>query len=123
MGAPTLTIGLPNFGGYFGGDWSQLMATAKAAEDAGIHRVVINDHVVMGNHTDAYTWGRFPVPSQAPWLEPIATLTAIAGATSAIRLGTSVLIAPLRSAPLLAKSVATLDVLSAGRVDLGVGVG
>ena len=123
MPRPTLTVGLPNFGGYFGGDWRGLLDTARAAEDAGVHRVVVNDHVVMGRNTDAYSWGRFPVAPEAPWLEPLATLTAIAGATSSIRLATGVLIAPLRSAPLLAKSAATVDVLSGGRLDLGVGVG
>ena len=123
MSRPTLTVGLPNFGGFFGGDWRGLLDAAKAAEDAGVHRVVINDHVVMGRNTDAYSWGRFPVPPEAPWLEPLTTLTALAGATSSIRLSIGVLIAPLRPAPLLAKTVATVDVLSGGRLDLGVGVG
>lgn len=119
----TLTIGLPNFGGYTGGSWTRLLELARAAEDAGFDRLVVNDHVVMGPNTDAYVWGRFPVPPDAPWLEPMTTLTAIAGVTSAIRLATGVLIAPLRSAVLLAKTAATLDVLSGGRLDLGVGVG
>lgn len=123
MPRPTLTVGLPNFGSYFGDDWSGLLTAARSAEDAGIHRVVINDHVVMGRNTGAYTWGRFPVPPEAPWLEPLTTLTAIAAATSTVRLSTGVLIAPLRSAPLLAKTAATVDVLSGGRLDLGVGVG
>ena len=119
----TLSIGLANFGAYFGDDWSRLLDVARAAEDAGVDRVVINDHVVMGRNTDAYTWGRFPVPPEAPWLEPMTVLAAMAAATTTIRLSTSVLIAPLRPAPLLAKTAATLDVLSGGRLDLGVGVG
>ena len=123
MPRPTLAVGLPNFGGYFGGDWSKLLDTAQAAEAAGVHRLVVNDHVVMGRNTGAYSWGKFPVPPEAPWLEPLATLTALAGVTSTVRLATGVLIAPLRAAPLLAKSAATVDVLSGGRLDLGVGVG
>lgn len=121
--AVTLSVGVPNFGAWAGGDWRALVDVARHAEDAGIDRIVVVDHVVMGRNTDAYAWGRFPVPPEAPWLEPLSVLNAMAAVTSAIRLSTGILIAPLRPATLLAKQVATLDVLSGGRVDLGVGVG
>ena len=121
--SPTLSVGLPNFGGWIGGDWSGLLDLARAADDAGVDRIIVNDHVVMGRNTDAYVWGRFPTGPEAPWLEPFACLAAIAAVTSRVRLGTGVVIAPLRPATVLAKTVATLDVLSRGRVDLGVGVG
>ena len=81
------------------------------------------DHVVMGPHTENYAWGKFPVPPEAPWFEPLIVLAAIASATSRVRLATGILIAPLRPAVLLAKQAATLDVLSQGRLDLGVGTG
>ncbi len=119
----TLSVGVPNFGGWAGGDWRRLLDIARAADDAGVDRIVVNDHVVMGEHTDAYVWGRFPTGPDAPWLEPLTVLTGMASVTSRLRLATGILIAPLRSAPVLAKTVATLDVLSDGRVDLGVGVG
>jgi probable F420-dependent oxidoreductase len=119
----TFSIGVPNFGGWAGGDWRGLVDIARMAEDAGVDRIVVVDHTVMGRNTDAYAWGRFPVPPEAPWLEPLTVLSAMAAVTTTLRLSTGILIAPLRPAALLAKQVATLDVLSSGRVDLGVGVG
>src|SRR4051812_14877861 len=96
---------------------------AREADKAGIDRIVVVDHVVMGPHTEAYSWGKFPTPPDSPWLEPLTCLAVIAGATSRVRLGTGILIAPLRSGAVLAKTAATLDVLSGGRLDLGVGTG
>jgi probable F420-dependent oxidoreductase len=119
----TFSVVVPNFGKWPGGDWRGLVSVARRAEDCGIDRIIVVDHVVMGRNTDAYAWGRFPVPPEAPWFEPLSTLCAMAVVTSTIRLSTGILIAPLRPAALLAKQVATLDALSGGRVDLGVGVG
>src|SRR3954449_8285332 len=118
-----LSLGLPNFGGWLGGDWAGLLDLARTADDAGVDRLVVTDHVLMGRNTDAYAWGRFPTAPDGPWLEPLTVLTAVASVTRRVRLATGILIAPLRPAALLAKTVATLDVLSGGRVDLGVGVG
>ena len=120
---PTLTVGLPSFGAALDGDWRRLLDLARAAEAAGVDRVVLPDHVVTGPHTDEYQWGPFPQPPDAPWLEPLTVLTAIATVTETLRLTTGILITPLRPAVLLAKTVATLDQLSGGRVDLGVGTG
>lgn len=121
--SPELSLGLPNFGEWFAGDWRAMLDLARVAEEAGVDRLVVTDHVLMGNNTDAYVWGRFPTASDAPWLEPLTCLSAIAGVTSRVRLATGIIIAPLRSAAVLAKTVATLDAISGGRVDLGVGVG
>lgn len=123
MSDVTLTIGLPNFGGWAGGDWRRLVDVARLCDDAGVDRVVINDHVVMGERTDRYVWGRFPTKPAAPWLEPLTVLAAMAAVTTRVRLATGILIAPLRPAALLAKTIGTLDALSGGRVDLGVGTG
>ena len=118
-----LSLGLPNFGPWAGPDPRALLDLADAADRAGVDRLVVSDHVLLGRNLDAYRWGRFPTGPEAPWHEPLTCLTAFAAVTSRIRLSTGILIAPLRRAPLLAKTVATLDVLSGGRVDLGVGVG
>ena len=124
MTRPTLTVGLANYGSTYPPDeWYRFVDLARAAEDAGIDRVVVVDHVVMGPHTENYAWGTFPVPPEAPWFEPLIVLGAIASATTRVRLATGILIAPLRPAALLAKQAATLDVLSRGRLDLGVGTG
>ena len=124
MTAPTLSVGLANYGSTFApGAWHRFTELARAADDAGVDRVILVDHVVMGPHTENYQWGKFPVPPDAPWFEPLTLLAAISAVTSRVRLATGILIAPLRPAALLAKQVATLDQISGGRVDLGVGAG
>ena len=100
-----------------------LLETARLADDAGIDQLVMTDHLAIGTQVEKYPYGRFPFPAEEPWPEPLTTLAAMAGATKRVRLGTGVLIAPLRPALLLAKTLATLDVLSEGRLDLGVGTG
>jgi probable F420-dependent oxidoreductase len=112
-------------------DWSNTLGLATAMDDAGIDRVVVSDHVVFGETLQAYAkpelggvaGGRQPTGPDGQWLEPLTVLTAISSTTTRIRLGTAVLLAALRRPAVLAKEVATLDVLSGGRVDLGVGVG
>jgi probable F420-dependent oxidoreductase len=87
--------------------------------------------VVFGEHLEEYgrpevggrLGGKQPTGPDGQWLEPLTTLSVICGMTSRIRLGTSILIAALRRPVVLAKTAATLDVLSGGRLDLGVGVG
>jgi probable F420-dependent oxidoreductase len=119
-----LTLSIPSFGAFFPADrLHEIVELARRAEQAGVDTVIVPDHVVMGDRTDRYAWGPFPLPIETPFLEPLTVLAAIAGATSRLRLATGILIAPLRPAALLAKTVATLDVLSRGRVELGVGVG
>lgn len=99
------------------------VAAARAAEAAGFDQYVVTDHVVMGEATTAYPYGNWPTPLDFPWWEPMTVLAAVATATSHIRLTQGILIAPLRSAVLLAKQAATLDQLSGGRLLLGLGTG
>jgi probable F420-dependent oxidoreductase len=120
---PLLLLSLPAGTNAGGGDPRLLVDLAVQAEAFGVGGVIISDHVLIGERTDRYPWGRFPFGPEAPWLEPLTVLTAIATATERLVLTTGVLIVPLRPAPLLAKQVATLDRLSRGRVVLGVGTG
>ncbi len=107
------------------------MQYAVAADEAGVDRVVVSDHVAFGEHLDAYArpelggtaGGRQPTGPDGAWLEPLTVLTYVAARTSRVRLGTNILLAALRRPVVLAKTAATLDVLSGGRLDLGVGVG
>jgi probable F420-dependent oxidoreductase len=100
-----------------------LLEVARIADAVGIHQIAITDHLMIGSRTDRYPYGEFPFPSDEPWPEPLTTLAAIAGCTSRIRLATGILLVPLRPPLLLAKTLATLDVLSRGRLDVGVGTG
>ena len=121
---PTLTLQLANFGPP--GDEGlvpRVLAAARAADEAGVDRVAVVDHVVMGDNIDAYDGGTFPTGPDGQWPEPLTLLTAIAATTRRVRLATAILIAPLRRPATLAKAAATLDVVSNGRLELGVGVG
>ena len=120
---PRLLLSLPVGTRAGGGDPRLLIDLARRAEAAGVDGVIVVDHVLIGERTDRYQWGPFPYGPEAPWLEPLTVLTAIATATERLLLTTGILVVPLRPAALLAKQVATLDVLSGGRLTLGVGTG
>ncbi|QNG17943.1 TIGR03619 family F420-dependent LLM class oxidoreductase [Rhodococcus triatomae] len=120
----TLSLNVPNFGPLLGGDrYGRLLSVCEAADEAGFDRLLLTDHVVMGADTSGYTWSAFPTEPDANWLEPLTTLAVLAGRTRRIRLGTGIVIAALRGGAVLAKTAATLDLLSSGRLDLGVGTG
>jgi probable F420-dependent oxidoreductase len=120
---PRTSVGLYGLEAVLGGDFRRVTEVVKRSDDLGIDQVVMTDHVVMGTRTDRYPYGPFPSPPEYPWFEPIVAMSAFAAVTTRIRLSMSVLIAPLRPAVLLAKQAATLDLLSSGRLDLGVGTG
>ena len=67
--------------------------------------------------------GRIPAPPGSGLLEPLVTLTYLAARTATVRLGTAMLLLPQRNPVYVAKEVSSLDWLSGGRVDLGIGVG
>ena len=100
---------------------------ATRAEAAGYGAVFVPDHVVFPARVDsAYPYspdGSFPFPLDTPLYDPWVVLTTIAAATTTIKLGTAVYVLPLRHPFVTARAVTSLDVLSGGRVVLGVGAG
>ena len=124
MARPTLSLTLPTFGSSVpANQWHRLLDLARAVDDAGVDRVLLTDHVVMGGHLDRYPFGDFHFEADVPWLEPLSAIAAIAAVTRRVRMSTKILIAPLRPAPLLAKTLATIDQISQGRVEIGVATG
>ena len=100
-----------------------LVELAQLADRMGVDEVHISEHLAM-SRAGYERKGYFPYPLDYDgWYEPIASLSAIAMVTQRVRLATNILIAPLRPALLLAKQIATLDVISRGRVEAGFGVG
>ncbi len=91
----------------------------RAAEAAGFESLWVADHVVL---PDPPVPGR-PMAPDMPLLDPIVALTFLAAHTTRIKLATGVIILPQRQAVVLAKQLASLDVLSKGRLVFGLGVG
>ena len=102
-------------------------AMAAELERAGFDSLWVSDHVVMpAAISSAYPFaadGKVTWPTDAPYIDAMIALTAIAAATQRARIGTAVLVLPLRQPVVLAKQAASVDVLSGGRLDLGVGAG
>ena len=97
-------------------DAQALVGLASRAEHLGFDSVWVHDHVFNVGHVFDRIGGR-------PYYEPLTLLSFVAARTERVRLGTSVLVLPYHNAIRLAKTAATLDVLSGGRLILGVGVG
>jgi probable F420-dependent oxidoreductase len=104
-----------------------LDAVALEAEARGVGTIWVGEHVVLfPDYTSRYPYaedGRIPAPPGSGLLEPLVALSYLAARTSTVRLGTAMLLLPQRNPVYVAKEVSTLDWLSGGRVDLGVGVG
>ena len=120
FGVATLTRGaLGNRKGY--------LAVAEAAERLGYGFISVNDHIVVPRDIAS----RYPYSESGEWaartagecLDQLATLAFLAARTERLRLLTSVMVVPQRHPVLTAKMLATIDVLSAGRLIVGCGVG
>ncbi len=104
-----------------------LTRVVDAGEAIGFDYVTISDHVVFpADIQSRYPYsssGEFPAGSQGDRQEQLTTAAFLAGRTSRLRLLTSVMVVPHRPAVLAAKMLATIDVLSRGRLIVGVGAG
>ncbi|MEU1229704.1 LLM class flavin-dependent oxidoreductase [Streptomyces sp. NPDC005828] len=106
-------VNILNFGP--GADPGILRSWAQTVEGLGFDLLMVSDHIAITPDVAE----RYP----APFYEPFTTLSWLAGVTTRVRLGTTVLIAPYRHPLLTARMAANLDALSGGRLVLGVGVG
>ena len=92
--------------------WDRTVEIARETEALGFESLWVYDHFQVD-----------PPPQEAPIFEPFVELSALAMATSRIRVGHLVLAAAYRNAGLTAKMISTLDVISNGRAELGIGAG
>jgi len=106
-----LAAALPNMAG---GSLAGIVATAAAAEDLGWESVWVADHILVDNASASQYGHAF---------EALETLAFVAGRFRRVGIGTAVLVVPMRDPVVLARQLATLDLLSEGRLTVGVGVG
>lgn len=108
-------------------DGGPALEFVSAAEKAGFESVWAIEHVVYPeDYVSAYPYdpsGQMPVRRDSPVPDPLIWLAHVSAVTHRIRLGTGVMVLPQRNPIVLAKEVATLDHLSGGRMELGIGVG
>jgi probable F420-dependent oxidoreductase len=102
-------------------------AMAARLEAAGFESLWVSDHIVLPTSIDSHypfaADGRATWPSTTPYIDALIALALIAAATERARLGTAVLVLPLRHPVVFAKQAASIDVASGGRLRLGVGAG
>jgi F420-dependent oxidoreductase-like protein len=101
--------------GPVGNEFDRMLAVARLAEEAGFASVWYEDHFMFRDPADP--------EAASPQLECLATIAALAAATERVELGMLVLGVPYRNPALVAKTIATLDVISHGRIIAGLGAG
>ncbi len=115
------------FAASIGIDGEAALEVCRRAEAAGFESVWGGEHVILPSTIDSrypYTSdGKIPATPDTPIPDPLIWLAFAAAAAPTLRLGTCILIVPQRNPLVLAKELATLDRLSGGRVELGLGVG
>jgi len=121
-----MKVGLA-FASSIGIDGASALEICQRAEAAGFESVWGGEHVIMPDAiASSYPYtadGKIPAEPDTPIPDPLIWLAFAAAAAPKLRLGTCILIVPQRNPLVLAKELATLDQLSGGRVELGLGVG
>ncbi|MEM0381051.1 MAG: TIGR03619 family F420-dependent LLM class oxidoreductase [Nitrososphaerota archaeon] len=112
MARPFLGIAIPHFGRNLSPE--SVYGVARTAEELGYDSIWTTDHVIIDS-SNYYPYG--------PIYESIVTLTAIGSVTERIKIGTSIIVIPMRNAILVAKQLASVDSLTDGRLIVGLGVG
>ncbi|WP_188190390.1 TIGR03619 family F420-dependent LLM class oxidoreductase [Nonomuraea sp. SYSU D8015] len=100
---------------YYGVDPDRVVAFARLAEECGFESLYVPEHIVL---YPGATAGSYPLPPSLPYADPLDFLSFVAAATERILLGTGVLLLPYHHPVILAKRLATIDVLSRGRMRL-----
>ncbi len=104
-----------------------LTAYAEAAEAGGFDSIWMGEHVVgFDDYESRYPYsddGRVGIPADSGMLDLFSTLAFLAAATERIRLGTAICLLPQRNPVITAKEASTVDWLSGGRLDFGIGIG
>ena len=100
---------------------------ARRAENIGLDSIWMGEHVVLFDETEfpypGSRDGKIPVPEGGGMLDTVATFGYLAACTQTLRFGTGITLIPQRNPVYTAKEFATLDWLTGGRIDLGIGVG
>lgn len=96
-----------------------LVHLAEVAEQVGVESIWVSEHLVLADPRRPPS----PMDPEDPILDPVTALAFLAGRTRSARLGTSIVVLPLHNPLILAKELATVDVLSGGRLIFGIGVG
>ena len=113
-------LALPHYDTSFSGEpasWEAIRAAARTAESSGFDSVWVSDHLFLD-------WSRYGGRDQAQGsFECWTTMTAVAAVTERVRIGSLTLCNDFRNPAIVAKMAATLDLLSGGRLDLGLGAG
>ena len=114
-----MKIGLYSINGGHLANSDDMKRVAVAAEEAGFESLWTAEHVVLPDPQVPPS----PLPAEVPLLDPAVALAFLASVTTKINLGTGIIILPQRNPLVLAKELASVDVLSHGRLMFGVGVG